>query len=130
MPYLGSKGGSSSLNEFVAWLVEGHQLERPPAAPIQIDDLLRQCWRLRTEERPTFTELREELDKLISDDVTDSYLALDEPYQKFNKLNEELLNTMIIVEEDCNKAKRLDTETVGNNFSRDFNRFFLLLHAN
>ncbi|OWA50540.1 putative Mast/stem cell growth factor receptor-related protein Kit [Hypsibius exemplaris] len=101
---------------------QGHQLERPPAAPIQIDDLLRQCWRLRTEERPTFTELREELDKLISDDVTDSYLALDEPYQKFNKLNEELLNTMIIVEEDCNKAKRPDTETVcdGSNYMETF----------
>ena len=58
------------------------------------DGVQRRCLRLLPNERPTFTELRKELDHFIFEDQRQSYLKLDEPYVRFNRLNEDLLNLL------------------------------------
>ena len=40
-------------------------------------------------------------------DLNESYLALDEPYQKFNKLNEDLLDRIACVDDVYEKAEEV-----------------------
>lgn len=45
------------------------------------------CWRLIPGSRPSFDELVTSISKLFGEDGVDRYVALNEPYEKWNKMN-------------------------------------------
>ncbi|OWA53289.1 Fibroblast growth factor receptor-like protein 2 [Hypsibius exemplaris] len=84
-----------TAKEFVAFLLDGHQMERPTHAPVKIYTLMRECWRLEPSERPLFALLRESLDKFVYADEQKYYLMLNEPYQKFNDDYQYMITDMV-----------------------------------
>ncbi|OQV12082.1 Macrophage colony-stimulating factor 1 receptor 2 [Hypsibius exemplaris] len=82
---------------FAEWLMQGHQMSRPDAAPLSIYEMMKTCWRLTPEKRPSFSELCNTLDGMVSTstDVENSnYLPLEEAESKFDELNKELLECL------------------------------------
>lgn len=51
------------------------------------------CWNMRPQSRPTFTELKQDLDKLLSNYSENKYLSLcDVLYESADKSNELKIN--------------------------------------
>lgn len=48
---------------------------------------MRSCWRLIPGSRPAFDELVRILSKELGQGIADRYIALNEPYKKWNELN-------------------------------------------
>ncbi|XP_065556842.1 fibroblast growth factor receptor 3-like [Artemia franciscana] len=57
-------------------LREGHRMEKPTACSLELYLLMRDCWQFEPDKRPTFTELVEDLDRIMSLSSTDEYLDL------------------------------------------------------
>ena len=57
-------------------------------------------------------------------DLNESYLALDEPYQKFNKLNEDLLDRIACVDDAYKKAEEVPGDEV-NSMAPNYMETFL-----
>ncbi|XP_055354012.1 fibroblast growth factor receptor 4-like [Paramacrobiotus metropolitanus] len=94
-PYASSALDVGYVTEFLAELLKGVHMERPPACPSIIYDIMVQCWRLRPEERPVFSQLEQELTGLVGRDSAQNYLVLDEPYQQFNVAHQNLLDEIV-----------------------------------
>lgn len=45
------------------------------------------CWRLIPGSRPTFDELVKSTAKLLDEGVADRFITLNEPHEKWNKMN-------------------------------------------
>ncbi|XP_013137597.1 PREDICTED: receptor-type tyrosine-protein kinase FLT3-like isoform X2 [Papilio polytes] len=57
----------------------GYRMPRPANCTPQLYEVIMGCWRVRPNERPTFAQLRERLDALLSAAASDHYLTLDLP---------------------------------------------------
>lgn len=53
-----------SIADIYTFLEEGGRMERPPSCPPKVYQLMRRCWEWDPERRPTFKEIRQELDDL------------------------------------------------------------------
>ena len=62
LPYADVAG----LPELRNFLENGQRLERPPLCPQSIYDLMLQCWKLLYQFRPTFSDLKKDLKKFLS----------------------------------------------------------------
>ncbi|KXJ72033.1 hypothetical protein RP20_CCG019119 [Aedes albopictus] len=60
-------------------LKKGKRLEQPPLCSIDIYLFMRECWHYRPEERPTFSEIVQHLDRLVSITSNEEYLDLGLP---------------------------------------------------
>ncbi|XP_053698592.1 fibroblast growth factor receptor homolog 1-like [Sabethes cyaneus] len=60
-------------------LKKGKRLEQPPLCPIHIYVLMRECWNEKPKVRPTFSELVQNLDRLVSITSNEEYLDLGLP---------------------------------------------------
>ncbi|XP_044003439.1 fibroblast growth factor receptor homolog 1-like isoform X1 [Aphidius gifuensis] len=69
----------SAVEELLQWLKTGRRMEKPPCCSIDIYMLMRDCWSYMPEERPTFTELVEYLDKILTITANEEYLDLGLP---------------------------------------------------
>ncbi|XP_025266682.1 tyrosine-protein kinase receptor torso isoform X1 [Camponotus floridanus] len=73
MPYPGTP-----TNRILQLLKSGYRMERPPNCGRELYDIMYSCWNLRPQSRPTFTELKQSLDKLLSNYSENKYLNLYE----------------------------------------------------
>ncbi|KAL5021031.1 hypothetical protein ScPMuIL_000186 [Solemya velum] len=55
----------------------GHRMDRPPYASLEIFEIIKCCWQDLPIQRPTFTEIVEELDKLLTSMASMEYLDLE-----------------------------------------------------
>ncbi|XP_055585021.1 fibroblast growth factor receptor homolog 1-like [Uranotaenia lowii] len=60
-------------------LKKGKRLEQPPLCSIDIYIFMRECWHYRPEERPTFSDIVQHLDRLVSITSNEEYLDLGLP---------------------------------------------------
>lgn len=58
-------------------LREGHRMQRPPYSSLEMYTIMRECWQHHPAHRPTFGELVEDLDSLLSLTTSEDYLDLD-----------------------------------------------------
>ena len=56
----------AGLPELRNYLEKGQRLERPPLCPQSIYDLMLPCWELLYQDRPTFSDLKKDLKKILS----------------------------------------------------------------
>lgn len=54
-------------------------MEKPPCCSLEIYMLMRDCWRYQPNERPNFSELVEDLDRILTITANEEYLDLGFP---------------------------------------------------
>ncbi|XP_053984066.1 tyrosine-protein kinase receptor torso-like isoform X2 [Hylaeus volcanicus] len=59
-------------------LKSGYRMERPLSCGIELYSIMLSCWNSRPQSRPTFTELKESIDKLLSSYADSKYMILSE----------------------------------------------------
>ncbi|XP_060515844.1 fibroblast growth factor receptor homolog 1-like isoform X2 [Cylas formicarius] len=60
-------------------LRNGHRMEKPPCCSLEIYMLMRECWNYQPRERPVFSELVEDLDRILTITANEEYLDLGLP---------------------------------------------------
>ncbi|KAL0819285.1 hypothetical protein ABMA28_008523 [Loxostege sticticalis] len=60
-------------------LSAGHRMEKPPCCSLEIYMLMRECWSFSPGDRPSFAELVEDLDKILTVTANQEYLDLGLP---------------------------------------------------
>ncbi|XP_014604411.1 PREDICTED: fibroblast growth factor receptor homolog 1-like isoform X1 [Polistes canadensis] len=68
-----------SVEKLFQLLRTGHRMEKPPCCSIEIYMLMRDCWSYQPTERPTFSELVEDLDRILTITANEEYLDLGLP---------------------------------------------------
>ncbi|KAE8744346.1 Fibroblast growth factor receptor 1-like, partial [Frankliniella occidentalis] len=68
-----------SVEKLFQLLRSGHRMEKPPACSLEMYMLMRECWSYQANERPTFEELVEELDRILTVTANEEYLNLGMP---------------------------------------------------
>ncbi|XP_069553464.1 KIT proto-oncogene, receptor tyrosine kinase b [Brachyistius frenatus] len=71
-PYPGMQVGSA----FYHWIQEGHRMNRPEFAPIEMYDMMLSCWNHDPLKRPSFKKLVERTELLLSENTKNVYLTL------------------------------------------------------
>ncbi|XP_039307291.1 tyrosine-protein kinase receptor torso [Solenopsis invicta] len=67
---------STPTNRILQFLKSGYRMERPPNCSRELYSIMYSCWNIRPQSRPTFTELKLSLDKLLSNYSENKYLSL------------------------------------------------------
>ncbi|XP_011067283.1 PREDICTED: tyrosine-protein kinase receptor torso [Acromyrmex echinatior] len=76
-------------NKILQFLKSGCRMERPPNCSRELYSIMYSCWNIRPQSRPTFTELKQNLDKLLSNYSENKYLSLcDVLYESADECNE------------------------------------------
>ena len=71
-----------SAEELYSYLITGQRMEKPSRCSLNIYMLMRQCWHFDSTARPTFSEIVENLDKILqltSTTTNEEYLDLSMP---------------------------------------------------
>uniref|UniRef100_A0A1B6CPE6 receptor protein-tyrosine kinase n=1 Tax=Clastoptera arizonana TaxID=38151 RepID=A0A1B6CPE6_9HEMI len=68
-----------SVDKLYSLLQNGHRMERPRYCSLEIYLLMRECWSYQANERPIFSELVEDLDRILSSTSSEEYLDLGIP---------------------------------------------------
>ncbi|KAL0100085.1 hypothetical protein PUN28_019506 [Cardiocondyla obscurior] len=80
---------STPTNKILQFLKSGYRMEKPPNCSRELYSIMYSCWNVRPQSRPTFTELKQNLDKLLSNYSENKYLNLcDVLYESDNENNE------------------------------------------
>ncbi|XP_069676981.1 mast/stem cell growth factor receptor-related protein Kit-like [Periplaneta americana] len=67
-------------------LVDGYRMTQPRFAPDSIYKIMRRCWDLQPDKRPSFAELVAEIGVQIGESRIKHYLDLNKPYEEMNEL--------------------------------------------
>jgi len=70
---------SVPIEKLFMLLREGHRMEKPPKCSLEIYLMMRECWQNSPHNRPTFCELVEDLDRILTISSNDEYLDLSIP---------------------------------------------------
>jgi len=68
-----------SIEKLFQLLREGHRMEKPPQCSMELYMLMRDCWHFYPNQRPTFTELVEDLQRILKVSCEEEYLDLGLP---------------------------------------------------
>ncbi|XP_030746357.1 fibroblast growth factor receptor homolog 1-like isoform X2 [Sitophilus oryzae] len=68
-----------SVEKLFHLLRNGHRMEKPPCCSLEIYMLMRECWSYQPTERPVFSELVEDLDRILTITANEEYLDLGLP---------------------------------------------------
>ena len=63
-------------------------MKKPNFAPNFLEEVMNNCWKIKSEERPTFSELEEIIKEQTEESVCLYYSNLNAPYEKFNEEKE------------------------------------------
>ncbi|KAK7073865.1 hypothetical protein SK128_023184, partial [Halocaridina rubra] len=69
-----------SVEKLFQLLRDGHRMEKPTNCSLEIYMIMRECWRYQPTQRPTFRELVEDLDRILTLSSTVEYLDLSMPH--------------------------------------------------
>uniref|UniRef100_A0AAG5CXG3 receptor protein-tyrosine kinase n=1 Tax=Anopheles atroparvus TaxID=41427 RepID=A0AAG5CXG3_ANOAO len=101
-------------------LKKGKRMEKPPLCSIEIYLFMRECWHYRPEERPTFSEIVQHLDRLVSITSNEEYLDLGLPQLETPPSSDD--SDEEDEEEDCDDQTGAEHERVHMyRFNRSYN---------
>ena len=61
-----------SIEKLFQLLRDGHRMDRPPNCPDEVYYIMRQCWSADPANRPTFSKLIDDLDRILTYQVRNS----------------------------------------------------------
>ncbi|XP_036006987.1 fibroblast growth factor receptor 3 isoform X6 [Fundulus heteroclitus] len=72
------------VEELFKLLKEGHRMDKPANCTHELYMIMRECWHAVPSQRPTFRQLVEDLDRILSMTSTDEYLDLSVPFEQYS----------------------------------------------
>ncbi|XP_019866136.2 vascular endothelial growth factor receptor 1 isoform X3 [Aethina tumida] len=80
-------------NEFLQKLLSGYRMEQPEYSPRNMYKIMYDCWMSKPTDRPTFSQLEEDIGALLEDSMKQHYVALNDPYMEMNTQRQQLGET-------------------------------------
>ncbi|KAG8453390.1 hypothetical protein GDO86_000137 [Hymenochirus boettgeri] len=72
------------VEELFKLLKEGHRMDKPANCTHELYMIMRECWHVVPSQRPTFKQLVEDLDRILTVTSTDEYLDLSVPFEQYS----------------------------------------------
>ncbi|XP_043918233.1 fibroblast growth factor receptor 3 isoform X3 [Protopterus annectens] len=72
------------VEELFKLLKEGHRMDKPANCTHDLYMIMRECWHAVPSQRPTFKQLVEDLDRVLTLTSTDEYLDLSVPFEQYS----------------------------------------------
>nr|XP_019568024.1 PREDICTED: fibroblast growth factor receptor 3 [Rhinolophus sinicus] len=72
------------VEELFKLLKEGHRMDKPANCTHDLYMIMRECWHAVPSQRPTFKQLVEDLDRILTVTSTDEYLDLSVPFEQYS----------------------------------------------
>ncbi|XP_031729107.1 fibroblast growth factor receptor 3 isoform X5 [Anarrhichthys ocellatus] len=72
------------VEELFKLLKEGHRMDKPANCTHELYMIMRECWHAVPSQRPTFRQLVEDHDRVLSMTSTDEYLDLAVPFEQYS----------------------------------------------
>ncbi|XP_049742537.1 fibroblast growth factor receptor 3 isoform X1 [Elephas maximus indicus] len=72
------------VEELFKLLKEGHRMDKPANCTHDLYMIMRECWHAVPSQRPTFKQLVEDLDRVLTVTSTDEYLDLSVPFEQYS----------------------------------------------
>uniref|UniRef100_A0A673UDT9 Fibroblast growth factor receptor 3 n=1 Tax=Suricata suricatta TaxID=37032 RepID=A0A673UDT9_SURSU len=72
------------VEELFKLLKEGHRMDKPANCTHDLYMIMRECWHAAPSQRPTFKQLVEDLDRILTVTATDEYLDLSAPFEQYS----------------------------------------------
>uniref|UniRef100_A0A673XZ88 Fibroblast growth factor receptor 3 n=1 Tax=Salmo trutta TaxID=8032 RepID=A0A673XZ88_SALTR len=72
------------VEELFKLLKEGHRMDKPANCTHELYMIMRECWHPVPSQRPTFRQLVEDHDRVLSMTSTDEYLDLSVPFEQYS----------------------------------------------
>ncbi|XP_051507827.1 fibroblast growth factor receptor 3-like isoform X3 [Myxocyprinus asiaticus] len=72
------------VEELFKLLKEGHRMDKPANCTHELYMIMRECWHAVPSQRPTFRQLVEDHDRVLSITSTDEYLDLSVPFEQYS----------------------------------------------
>ncbi|KAI1904979.1 hypothetical protein AGOR_G00011240 [Albula goreensis] len=72
------------VEELFKLLKEGHRMDRPASCPPELYMMMKDCWNAVPSQRPTFTQLVEDLDRTLAVSSNLEYLELAAPSEQYS----------------------------------------------
>ncbi|XP_054995563.1 fibroblast growth factor receptor 3 isoform X3 [Sorex araneus] len=72
------------VEELFKLLKEGHRMDKPANCTHDLYTIMRECWHAVPSQRPTFKQLVEDLDRILTMTSTDEYLDLSVPFEQYS----------------------------------------------
>nr|KAF6280149.1 fibroblast growth factor receptor 3 [Pipistrellus kuhlii] len=72
------------VEELFKLLKEGHRMDKPANCTHELYMVMRECWHAVPSQRPTFKQLVEDLDRILTVTSTDEYLDLSVPFEQYS----------------------------------------------
>ncbi|KAM8974398.1 fibroblast growth factor receptor 4 [Pelodytes ibericus] len=80
------------VEELFKLLREGHRMDKPSNCTHELYLLMRECWHAVPSQRPTFKQLVEQLDRILTA-VSEEYLDLSMPFEQYSPSCEDTAST-------------------------------------
>ncbi|KAM6960731.1 fibroblast growth factor receptor 3 isoform 2-T2 [Aplochiton taeniatus] len=81
------------VEELFKLLKEGHRMDKPANCTHELYMIMRECWHAVPSQRPTFRQLVEDHDRLLSMTSTDEYLDLSVPFEQYSPTGQDSNST-------------------------------------
>uniref|UniRef100_A0A1A8DRC9 Fibroblast growth factor receptor 3 n=1 Tax=Nothobranchius kadleci TaxID=1051664 RepID=A0A1A8DRC9_NOTKA len=72
------------VEELFKLLKEGHRMDKPANCTHELYMIMKECWHAVPSQRPTFRQLVEDLDRILSITSTEEYLDLSVPFEQYS----------------------------------------------
>ncbi|KAK4818448.1 hypothetical protein QYF61_013135 [Mycteria americana] len=81
------------VEELFKLLKEGHRMDKPANCTHDLYMIMRECWHAIPSQRPTFKQLVEDLDRVLTVTSTDEYLDLSVPFEQYSPAGQDTHST-------------------------------------
>ncbi|XP_062069910.1 fibroblast growth factor receptor 2 isoform X8 [Lepus europaeus] len=72
------------VEELFKLLKEGHRMDKPANCTNELYMMMRDCWHAAPSQRPTFKQLVEDLDRILTLTTNEEYLDLSQPLEQYS----------------------------------------------
>ncbi|XP_039352173.1 fibroblast growth factor receptor 3-like [Mauremys reevesii] len=79
--------------ELFKFLKEGNRLDKPANCTHDLYMIMKECWHVVPSERPTFKQLVEDLDRVLTVTPTEEYLDLSVPFEQYSPARQDTHST-------------------------------------